>query len=536
MTLRARVTRLSRFVPFIAVAELSTLLGWSVPGAEVRRVNDPLVPGGAVVTWAHSPDGTRVLYSASQVTAGVNEIFDVPLDGSQASRLLSAPLLPGRNIDGFFRLTAGGSRIVYRADHDTDEQLELYSVPTDGSRIATKLNGALDAQVDVYDFTLTPDGAWVVFRRLIQAGNVRISSAPVDGSQPAVDLSSSIPWSVLKYQITSDSSSVVVHAGSNIYSLPIDGSASAQQLDGSMIAGADWVCTPDDGHVVFLSGFPNDFTRGLYCAPLDGSSAPLELVPPLPNFPGTPGREWRRLEITPDSERVVGVYDGELYSARLDGLEPAVQLSDAATYVWDFRIGPARGHGYQIVYSVPGGPSGLHSVPVDGSASPVQLITSPATMRVPEFAAGDRVVSVTAESGSFELHGVRLDGNHAQDELSGPMVAGGGVGGGALYTSGYFFLSPDRHWALYRADQEVDEQVELYCAPTDGRFPATKISGAMPPTGDVYHLTFVPGRRELVFMATTDGPAEIFTTSFGSDARPKAVDGPPTSSVSVDVP
>ena len=39
--------------------------------------------------------------------------------------------------------------MVYRADHDVDNDDELYSVPVDGSQAPVKLNGALAAGGDV---------------------------------------------------------------------------------------------------------------------------------------------------------------------------------------------------------------------------------------------------------------------------------------------------------------------------------------------------------------------------------------------------
>ena len=131
------------------------------------RVNAPVVSGGYVGFWEIAADGSRVFYAGWQTTVGTNEVHDVPLDGSQATRILSAPFAPGRSCNPFvsFRVAPDETAVLYLADHDTDEMVELYSVPTDGSRVSTKLSGAMIPAGDVqFDFRWTPDGTRVLYR------------------------------------------------------------------------------------------------------------------------------------------------------------------------------------------------------------------------------------------------------------------------------------------------------------------------------------------------------------------------------------
>ena len=51
------------------------------------RVNAPVVSGGYVGFWEIAADGSRVFYAGWQTTVGTNEVHDVPLDGSQATRV-----------------------------------------------------------------------------------------------------------------------------------------------------------------------------------------------------------------------------------------------------------------------------------------------------------------------------------------------------------------------------------------------------------------------------------------------------------------
>lgn len=61
------------------------------------------------------------------------------------------------------RLDLSGSRVLYLADRQTDEVLELYSVPVEGG-LTTKLNGNLVSQGDVSTFEMNPNSHWVVYR------------------------------------------------------------------------------------------------------------------------------------------------------------------------------------------------------------------------------------------------------------------------------------------------------------------------------------------------------------------------------------
>ena len=112
--------------------------------------------GGFVV----SPDGTRVVYSADQNTDDVVELYSVPIAGGTAVKLNPALVAGG---DVFNRaVSPDGSRVVYSADQQTDGIIELYSVPITGGT-AIKLNGTLVAGGGVGPtFRISPDGSRVV--------------------------------------------------------------------------------------------------------------------------------------------------------------------------------------------------------------------------------------------------------------------------------------------------------------------------------------------------------------------------------------
>jgi hypothetical protein len=55
---------------------------------------------------------------------------------------LNDSLVPGGNVGGF-QISSDSARVVYVADQDTNDVLELYSVPLGSSSAPVKLNGAL---------------------------------------------------------------------------------------------------------------------------------------------------------------------------------------------------------------------------------------------------------------------------------------------------------------------------------------------------------------------------------------------------------
>ena len=120
---------------------------YSVPigGGTVTKLNSPLIPGGAVYEFSISPDSSRVVYKDSQLTGGPEpfdpyELYSVPIGGGTVTKLNSPPI-PGMQVK-LFSISPDSSRVVYRADQQTDGVYELYSVPINGGTV-TELNSPL---------------------------------------------------------------------------------------------------------------------------------------------------------------------------------------------------------------------------------------------------------------------------------------------------------------------------------------------------------------------------------------------------------
>jgi len=99
------------------------------------KLNAPLTAGGDVQAFAIIPDGRRVVYMADQDTDAVFEFYSVPIQGpASAGVKISGPMASGAKMYIWFQVkfSPDGLRVVYKVDQDTAGVWELYSVPIQG--------------------------------------------------------------------------------------------------------------------------------------------------------------------------------------------------------------------------------------------------------------------------------------------------------------------------------------------------------------------------------------------------------------------
>ncbi|HKY32481.1 MAG TPA: hypothetical protein VJV23_08100 [Candidatus Polarisedimenticolia bacterium] len=162
-------------------------------GGEAVRLSKPFPAGstGAKLFFdlAITPDGSRAVYTAEQDTAGVTELYSVPLAGGAVTRL-NPPLVFNGNVrhpfefavSAVFRLTPDGQSVIYRADQERNEVFELYRVPVTGGA-AVRLHAPLPLTGDVSVFQLSPDGSTVAFSADDSVdGSFELLAVPVAGT------------------------------------------------------------------------------------------------------------------------------------------------------------------------------------------------------------------------------------------------------------------------------------------------------------------------------------------------------------------
>lgn len=138
----------------------------------VKR-SGPLVSGGDVVEFElEQGDGLEedhVVYRADQELKGVFELYSAKVNGSGAVAKLNGPLVEGGDVGptvsggSSLRITPNGRRVLYTADQDADDVLELFSRPIDGSGTARRESATLVPGGDVKWFLIGPSGTQVIY-------------------------------------------------------------------------------------------------------------------------------------------------------------------------------------------------------------------------------------------------------------------------------------------------------------------------------------------------------------------------------------
>ncbi|HOU40268.1 MAG TPA: hypothetical protein PK829_03270, partial [Promineifilum sp.] len=437
------------------ITEIAQLYATRTDGSGVPVRLSALPQAGQYIEGYNiSPDNARVVYIADQDTRNVIELYSAPLNGSAAAVKLNRPLVAGGSLpdnSSSFQISPNSRRVVYRADGDTDEISELYSVPIDGSAAAVKLNGPLVAGGEVYQFAITPDGASVVFTADKNTGNViELYRVPIDGSAAPVKLSGALVagGGVFDFKLSPDSLFAVYRADAStndvmeLYSVLLDGSAMPVKLNGPLAPGGEvafggtYVISPDNERVIYLADQDTNDVDELYSVPINGGLV-VKLNPPL--VPGGDVEWYPVPQISPDSSRVVYAADQETndvyetFSAPLAGGGMSVKLNGPLTgnYADDFAISPDSG---RVVY---------------------RALQDSATQ--------------------YELYSVPLAGG-APVKLNSPLGGTGQVND--------FTVSPDSSRVVYMASQDAASGSELYRVPLAGGA-ASKVNGALPPGGAV---------------------------------------------------
>lgn len=498
------------------------------------RVNHELPPGDSVSSWKLVEREERIVYGVGNGSYTSKQVFSAAWDGSGDVRALTDPL-PAGVLLGSWDYHEPARRVVVMHDLDTPGIVELYTVDPDGDRQPVKLNAPLEPGVEVLSMVQTPHGSRVLYLAGVPfSGNNALYTVPPDGSAPAVLLYDPPPG---EYGIpggmrtTPDDGRVLYWVRSRLLSSPVDGSLPPVQISPGPLGEAPWTVyriTPDGQRVVFWASFPGG-SSDVFSAPVDGSAPPTPLF-----FAGTTGIADDDFQISPDGRWVAGhtgPQSAELRAARIDGSAPPSVLTGPNERAHlAFRL---SGDGRALFTALARngntwGPHGLHVAPLDGHAPAQRIVGFRGDPYVfqGQITARNRVLFAGYTS-QWELFGVPLDGSAPAVRLNPPLVPGGNVHLANTLDATYADVTPDGVWAVYEADQEVDNVRELFAVPADGSRPAVKLNGPLPPGGNVVrHQIASDGRRVFhgVWTATT---RDLFTSVIPGGTSVRRATGSP---------
>ncbi len=276
---------------------------YSVPiyGGILRRISGPLALGGQVLPgWRITPDGSRLVYRADQDVNDVVELYSVPIAGGPWEKL-NAPLVGAQDVVAFLS-SPDGSRVVYQTLDGAGRT--LYSVPADGGP-AVRLS---PVDTDPLEFWMSPDGSRVVYR------TPQLYSVSLHGGAPV-----SLGGVAQSLQFTTDGHTVVFRNSSGqLFSVDIDGGNLREIAPRS----GTFAPTPDGSRIVFTGDLITPGVFDLYHVATGGG--PITKLSPVL----VPGGNVQSFAMTPDGSSVIYLADqevddrDELYAVPLAGGSP----------------------------------------------------------------------------------------------------------------------------------------------------------------------------------------------------------------------
>jgi len=522
---------------------------WSAPtdgGAPPTRLSATGAPPYNLNGLARiSPDGSWVVYQAS--LSGQRTLVSVPSDGSAPPVALHPPFVSG-GLLGAYEITPDGSQVLYVASQAVFNQFELWRVPIDGSAAPLRVNGPMIANGDVLDFSFSPAGTHAIYTADETLDDAyRVFSFRLDGSTAPVPLGPGPVTGrrVVRSAVSPEGSRVAFVRNSlsathwSLITTPIDGGA-PHNLTGELMVGTGpfWLSAPPSSRAVFLARPSASVPYELYSVPLDGSSEPVLL-----SQDSTGGGIDPAVFLAPDDSRVVYRSDArvlgrdELWSVPIEGGVPPVRLNGRLVHDGDvqgeidgsnvpFSEGYAVSANGRVVYRADERTNEtyeLWSVPVDRSAASIPLSgaleSGPVLGDVQSVAwtpdGTTLVYTADEEANDFvTVHSVRFD---PRDPLAlpPPTVLSGGV---------LFAVSPDSMFVAQRGPPICDPvpfcstSASLLGGPVDGSTPVANWSPSTSGVADV--MVFTPDSSRLVFRNVVNG--FHFITGMGLYSYPLA--------------
>lgn len=464
-----------------------------------------------------SADSQHVVYLAADDDAAPSDLMRIAIRGGPATRL-NAPLREGSAVRPSFVLSPDGTNVVYRADQEEQDVVELFVASTAAGDPPRRLNDAMIAIggriVDAQLSTRTGRAIYLANRRLeglMELLSVDLASGEIIRLDAAPDTSEG----VTAFELTPQEDRAIFISQSedfgsfDAWSVPVGGGLPTH-LSGpfrtSFGGGGRVRISPDGRWLVYLARLDGQGSNDLFAVPTDGSADAVQLSSSIDEN----GRNVvSSLQISPDSRYVLyRRFDGDLISAPISPAagssagEGEVQLtnfSDEPGFLGTVTITPDSTRAI-VNYRPAGVQNEIYSVPTTGG-EPVRLSADDASAA---FA-----VAITPDS-QYLIYRADRDGSFDWDVFRVPITGGPstmlnqrGNGHETVFASR---LSPDGRHVLFTAVRSGTSRASLLRVAVEGG-EIVRLDGALGASGSSFLPAFTPDGRQVAFLHTTEDDA-----------------------------
>jgi Tol biopolymer transport system component len=448
----------------------------------------------------------RVVYLAEQNFAGLNELFLVDLESPGQPTQLNPPLPKisnGRfsNGVGSFAISPNGARVAFSADQENVGDNDLYLVNIAAPGVLTRIGGLPAGHLELRS-VFSPDGSKLVYT----ASDENFASTQlylVDLADPGTairlngDLAQYGAVSQAGFQFTPDGTHVVYTASEleakfELYAVDLSAPGQSVRLNapGGSVGGTHegrFQILPDSRRVVYSAVWQNPGVRELHMVSLDKPGQPMTLSAPLQpagyvfDFAVSPDGQYATYTADQDTDGKLEVFLVETnipgISTKVNG--PVQSVASLAQFTPDskrilYAGDEERGIRARDLYTA-----------VIGKPIIRQRLNAPLAQTV------DINAYTISEDGTQVIYRPKPSGGFATDlmlaQLSKPSVAvkiNGPIPNGSLDRTIKF--SPNGESIAFVAVESHDNSIwELFFSRVSNPGVSTRLNGPMPPGGYV---------------------------------------------------
>jgi dipeptidyl aminopeptidase/acylaminoacyl peptidase len=492
--------------------------GWrSLTGLLPAHVNSP--------NFQISPDSRTVVFTADKDTDDITELYAVPITGTAAIKL-NPPLVAGGEVLGSrFAFTADSQFVIYLADQEVENRVEMFRVPVGGGQ-AVKISPPLVAGGNVTDFKLDPDSGRVVYVADQAANEVFELWSVLGAGGGMAKLSGPFVTggNVGIFRIDPLSDRAVYSADQEtdgkyeLYSVPLTGGTPVKLNPPIMLGGggdsglySDWDVNPIVPVVVFIAREAGALGGRVYSIPTVGG-----VTPNLLSFGLLSTQRIRSLRISPLGDRVVFAVTtslggqnstkGNLYSNLIGG-GGAANVTETADPLFGTDNYDFLPDGSRLVY-----------IFQNNAAGAVRLESAtPLGVRAPLYvpAGSDPAISFYRFSPDSDWVMYQTDGDFLARRLYTVPPSGGNSTFHAL--AEFSLILPNSSRLLYRGAAGVQNETDLFSAQIFGG--GQRNLSRLYPAAYVGETKASPDSQWIVFLVQREGGYEL-RVSDGAVAPP----------------